>query len=116
MVRRAAIALDQESAIISPELVRVTAACGMLRKTVTIAKARGEILQDKTTAACLPPFTSSICFTFKTTASPLRELRPTADFSKGLRVCRSRASRVSVPYRGPCGVPPERLHPWFVDF
>lgn len=45
MLRRIAIALDSESVIINPKLVRVTAARGLLEKIVAIAKARGEILK-----------------------------------------------------------------------
>jgi hypothetical protein len=109
MVRRAAIALDQESAIISPELVRVTAACGMLRKTVTIAKARGEILQDKTTAAWLPPFTSSICFTFKTTSLAVERAEAYCRFlerpARLSEPCVSRLRSLSGPWR-PTGTAP----------
>ena len=43
-------------------------------------------------------------------------INPEIGVSEDRRVCQSPASRGSTLYQGPCGISPEPLRPWLVDF
>lgn len=103
MLHRIAIALDQESTIINPELVCGTAARGLLGKTVTIAKARRNPLGTRRQRRARHHHHNLA----------LRGLRPTTHISKDLRA-------LSAPYasrlRSLSDVAASRLNrstPWF---